>query len=39
MAHFRKSFPSRFMQAADLDEGSVEGTIKEVLRPRVFLDT
>ena len=30
MAHFRKSFPSRFMQSTDLDDGPITATIKEV---------
>ena len=28
MAHFRKSFPSRFMQSSDLDDGPKTVTIK-----------
>ncbi len=31
MPHFRKSFPSRFMQSADLDDGPITATMKEVL--------
>ena len=30
MAHFRKSFPSRFLATSDLDDGPLTGTIKEV---------
>ena len=28
MAHFRKSFPSRFLQSSDLDNGPVTVTVK-----------
>ena len=30
MAHFRTSFPSRFLRASDLDDGPIAVTIKEV---------
>ena len=30
MAHFRKSFPSRFMQSTDLDDGPITVTINAV---------
>ena len=30
MAHFRKSFPSRFMQSSDLDDGPITVTINAV---------
>ena len=31
MSHYRKAFPSRFLQSADLDDGPITVTIKAVL--------